>query len=114
MFEYNAFVTRVIDGDTIEVEIDLGFNQQSNGVRLRIRGINAPELDKAGEKAAGQESKMFLAKMIEGKPVKVHTFKTKTGRDVKTFERYVADVFINGLNVAELMLNAGHAVPMKG
>jgi micrococcal nuclease len=114
MFEYTAFVSRVLDGDTLEVEIDLGFNVNVEGVRLRIRGINAPELDKDGEKAAGQESKKFLALLIEGQIVEVKTYKTKTGRDRKTFERYVADVFVDGKSVADTMVDAGHAVIAKG
>lgn len=114
MYEYQAFVTRVLDGDTVEVEIDLGFNVNVDGVRLRIRGINAPELDKAGEKAAGQESKKFLSMLVEGQSVQIKTFKTRTGRDVKTFERYVADVFLDGVSVADTMIAGGHAVQAKG
>lgn len=116
MFEYGAFVTKVIDGDTIEVEADLGFKVHLAGIRLRLRGINAPELEKGtpAERLAGEASKAYLTDLLEGKTVEVETFKTSTGRDRKTFERYVADVTIDGMDVAKLMLNGGHAVPMKG
>ena len=42
MFEYNATVTRVVDGDTIDAIVDLGFSTFKK-VRIRMHGINAPE-----------------------------------------------------------------------
>ena len=42
MFEYNATVTKVVDGDTIDAMVDLGFGTWKK-VRIRMHGINAPE-----------------------------------------------------------------------
>jgi endonuclease YncB( thermonuclease family) len=56
MYEYMAKVTRVIDGDTIEVEIDLGFKIKHTTI-LRLSGINAPEL----RTPEGVAAKRYLA-----------------------------------------------------
>ena len=44
MYEYRAFVTKVYDGDTITVDIDLGFGVQLKKQSIRLSGINAPEV----------------------------------------------------------------------
>ena len=44
LYQYKAFVTKVYDGDTITVEIDLGFKTSVKGEKIRLSRINAPEL----------------------------------------------------------------------
>ena len=48
MYEYKAIVERVVDGDTIDVIIDLGFKTWKK-VRVRMEGINTPPLDRDWE-----------------------------------------------------------------
>ena len=107
MYEYRAEVVRIIDGDTIVVNIDLGLKQWSHDVHLRIRNIDAPEARTRdlAEKEKGLAAKAFLEEKLPiGEQVIVKTYKS-------SFNRYVADVRINltGVDVASMMVEAGHA-----
>lgn len=62
MYEYQATLARVIDGDTVELVVDLGFTVSVN-VEFRLLGINAPEL-KGAAKAAGLASKAHLEGLL--------------------------------------------------
>ena len=66
MFEYNATVTRVVDGDTIDAIVDLGFSTFKK-VRIRMHGINAPESRTRDleEKKKGLAAKARLVEMLE-------------------------------------------------
>jgi len=77
-FEYNAKVNRVVDGDTINVDIDLGFNVILSNQNVRLLGIDAPESrasDKV-EKAFGLLSKSKVEEFIKncGEKVILQTF----------------------------------------
>ena len=114
MYEYKAFIGRVIDGDTVEAEIDLGFTVKVT-VRLRLLGIDAPER-KGATLAAGNASRDFLKDLVEGKltTLKSSVVKTRSGleREAKTFDRYVAELFLPGdpVSANQKMLDAGQAV----
>ena len=43
MYEYNVTVTKVVDGDTVDVDIDLGFGMTYKKQRVRLMGIDTPE-----------------------------------------------------------------------
>jgi len=80
---YAAVVERVIDGDTLEVRIDLGFDTW-RAEKIRLRGIDAPEL----RTDAGKRARAFVEDLLAGvRQVVVRTYKT----DV--YARYVGDVF---------------------
>jgi micrococcal nuclease len=66
MFEYNATVTKVVDGDTIDAMVDLGFGTWKK-VRIRMHGINAPESRTRDleEKKKGLAAKARLIEMLE-------------------------------------------------
>jgi len=110
---YAATVERVIDGDTLAVKIDLGFNTWW-AEKIRLRGIDAPEL-KTG---AGVAAKAFVESELAGVGlVVIKTYKT----DV--YARYVGDVFYDALRedkdeifaegkfLNQELLNAGMAGP---
>lgn len=59
LYEYRADTRRVVDGDTVDVDIDLGFNVWLRNERLRLYGIDTPEL-KGANKAAGLAAKNAL------------------------------------------------------
>jgi len=66
MYEYNAIVDRIVDGDTIDCTIDLGFSTWKK-VRVRMEGMNAPESrtrDKE-EKERGLAAKDRLVEILE-------------------------------------------------
>jgi hypothetical protein len=83
----------VHDGDTVRLELDLGFNQR--GIyALRLRDVFAPELKQPGGIASRSFVEGWLHRYDSGAwPFIVETFRTKTGRDLTTLERYVALVF---------------------
>ena len=72
LYHYNATVSRVVDGDTIDVVLDLGFDITLKG-RIRFQGINAPEsrTRDAEEKVRGLEAKLYVEKWVEGHDDKV-------------------------------------------
>ena len=66
MYEYRVEVTRVVDGDTIDVDIDLGFGVTLTNQRVRLAGIDAPETRTRDlvEKAAGLKTKEFVEQLM--------------------------------------------------
>ena len=67
MFEYRCKIVKVVDGDTVDVDIDLGFGVWLKGERVRLYGIDTPESrtsDKE-EKVYGLAAKEFLKKMCD-------------------------------------------------
>ena len=61
MYEYNCIIKRVVDGDTVDVDIDLGFGIWVHNQRIRLSGIDAPETRTRNleEKALGFKTKEF-------------------------------------------------------
>ena len=113
MYEYKCKVKRVVDGDTMDVVLDLGFNIL-HACRVRLAGIDTPEsrtrdLD---EKARGNLSKAYLKETIKGKKI---VLKTKIKDAKGKFGRVIAEVwaeFEEGSlrNVNELMVKEAYAV----
>ena len=92
MYEYKAKVLRVVDGDTVDLEVDKGFNTFMRD-RFRLFGIDAPEtygVKKTSEEyAAGQKAKNWLKEKIENRSVIVKTHKDKRGK----YGRWLAEIF---------------------
>lgn len=92
MFEYNAIVTRVIDGDTLEVDIDLGFKTILQKEKLRLLDIDTPELRSKNllEREHAQEAKTYVENLLpRGTAIRVRTEKDKKGK----YGRYLAWVY---------------------
>ena len=66
MYEYNCEVTKIVDGDTLDVDIDLGFSVRLTKQRIRMLGIDTPESRTRNkeEKVRGLLSKKFLSQLI--------------------------------------------------
>jgi micrococcal nuclease len=111
MFEYYVKkVENVVDGDTIDVVIDLGFDIMFAS-RVRLAGIDTPESrtkDKA-EKALGLESKEYLKKHL--KDAKSVVIKTEKINSSEKFGRILGWIYINGDTVSlnDMMINDGYA-----
>ena len=107
---------KVIDGDTVDVDIDLGFGIWQKNERVRIMGIDTPESrtrDKI-EKKFGLAAKAKL-KTILGKDTVLKTTINKKGVDMKgKFGRVLGDFLHNEKSVAKIMCATGHAVPYFG
>lgn len=105
-YRYRATALGVHDGDTFTARVDVGF-RTSVELELRVADLYAPELaEPLGQEARGALQHMLAA----GAPLIVETRKAKrTGRDLRSFERYVADVWTwTGVNVREAMTAAGY------
>ena len=119
MYEYRCKVIKVIDGDTVDVDIDLGFDIIIKDERVRIMGIDTPESrtrDKV-EKKFGLASKARLKELIGGKsgPI-LKTQINRKGEDMRgKFGRILGDfVTDDGRLVTEILVEEGHAVAYFG
>ena len=105
MYTYSAYVTKVYDGDTVTVDIDLGFGVHLKKQRLRLLGINAPEV-RGDSRTQGLASRDFLRKKILKKNIVVKTHKDKKGK----YGRLLAEIFLDKENINQLLLSEGHAI----
>jgi micrococcal nuclease len=111
MFEYYVKkVTKVVDGDTIDVDIDLGFDISFSS-RVRLAGIDTPEsrTKDLKEKTLGLESKDYLSKHL--KDAKSVVIKTEKMNSTEKFGRILGWIYINGDTVSlnDMMINDGYA-----
>lgn len=122
MYEYRAYVNRVVDGDTVDVDIDLGFGVMLKDERVRIMGIDTPESrtsDKV-EKIFGLASKERLKELL-GKETILKTQINKDGEDMKgKFGRILGDFNVYDATTdswrkcADVLIGEGHAVAYLG
>jgi len=111
VYEYSCQVKRVVDGDTVDVVIDLGFDI-AYASRVRLYGIDTPESrtrDK-DEKARGLISKDFLKSWLDKGSVVIRTRKDKKGK----FGRILGEMIVDDININELMIEEHHAVKYHG
>jgi micrococcal nuclease len=111
MYEYYVRkVENVVDGDTIDVLIDLGFDILFQS-RVRLAGIDTPESRTRDlkEKALGLESKEYLKKQL--KDAKSVIIKTEKMNSTEKFGRILGWLYINGdtVSVNDHMINDGYA-----
>lgn len=98
-----AVVLKIIDGDTVDLMVNLGFNTWSKS-RIRLYGINAPEI-KGEEKPLGLKSKEFLSTLIKvGDTINITT------HGIDKYGRCLATLFIGKLNINDYMIEKGYAV----
>ena len=118
MYEYKANLVKVVDGDTVDVDIDLGFGVWLKDERVRIMGIDTPESrtsDKV-EKLFGLAAKNRVIELL-GENVVLKTFAAKDGEDMKgKFGRILGDFYVGKDKklLTEIMIDEGHAVPYHG
>lgn len=105
---YKAKIINVVDGDTVDAIIDVGFKMTTTQ-RLRLAGIDTAELTSKDpvERASAQEAKLFLIQELLNKDVLIKTEKADA------FGRYLATIVLNETNINELMLVKNLAVPYK-
>ena len=117
MWEYRAKVKRVIDGDTVDVDVDLGFGIWQNNERVRIMGIDTPESRTRNkiEKKFGLAAKGRLKSLL-GKTTVLQTTINKKGVDMKgKFGRILGDFMTeDGSICAKILCEEGHAVAYFG
>lgn len=106
MYQYNATLVRVIDGDTVVLDVDLGFHTTRRET-FRLHGINAPEMHTSEGKAAKAAAEQWL--LTQG-PVYIETFKDAQEK----YGRFLARVILrdnSGRSLNQWMIDAKHAVP---
>ena len=108
MYEYRAFVRKVYDGDTVTVDIDLGFDVVLKGQKIRLVRINTPEV-RGKERPEGLKSRDALRNKIGNKWIKIKTQKDKKGK----FGRWLGEIWINDVCVNDWLLQEGLAVEYK-
>ena len=110
MYEYRCKVIKIIDGDTVDVDIDLGFGVWLRNERIRLYGIDTPESrtrDKA-EKVLGLAAKERLKELCTGKFKVKSLGKGKYGRILGI--PYTED----GKDICKILIDEGHAVIYEG
>ena len=119
--EYDITVVKVVDGDTVDVDIDLGFGICLKDERVRIMGIDTPESRTSDrvEKLFGKAAKNRLYELLsEG--AKLITTEDKHGEDMKgKFGRILGDFYVERYEgqrekVTDVMIEEGHCVAYFG
>jgi micrococcal nuclease len=105
---YEAVILSVVDGDTYDAIVDLGFNI-SLKIRIRLHGVNCPELKSNDPdiKANGISAKVFVEKILKN-PVKISVHR------MDPYGRWESDVLFGGMDLATLLLDAKKAVKVPG
>ena len=117
MYEYKCKIVKIVDGDTVDVDLDLGFGVWLKDERVRIMGIDTPEsrtTDKI-EKVFGLAAKDRLNSLLGGEAILLSQV-TKGGENMKgKFGRILGNFkTIDGKNVADVLMEEGHAVAYHG
>lgn len=105
-FVYSAQITRIIDADTFEVEVDLGFRVVAE-LPLRLAHVDAPER----YTVEGKFATSFVESILGELPC---TVVVRTFKPTDKYGRYLADVFVGDVNLAAALINNGHGVPYEG
>jgi len=119
MYQYNCKIVRVVDGDTLDVDIDLGFDIFLQKKRIRLQGLDTPEkrskdsLEKVFGNLASEKVKEYLRRDIS---YKLTTYKDKVGK----FGRILGDIEIYDENLdiyaglVETLIKYRYGVSYKG
>ena len=102
MYEYKAKIIDVYDGDTVTVDIDLGLGIWMRKQKIRLAGINAPEVS-GEERSLGLKTRDWLRIRLKDQDVVIQTIKDRKGK----FGRWLGVLFIDGKSINEEMLELG-------
>jgi micrococcal nuclease len=113
MYEYRCAVLRVVDGDTVDVDIDLGFGVWLRNERVRVMGIDTPESRTSDdvEKIFGLAAKKRLGEIL-GETAILRT--QKPGKSDEKFGRILGDFVLGDKTAGVILIEEGHAVPYFG
>ncbi len=103
-YVFRAVIKRVVDGDTIDADIDLGLHCHRLE-RLRLLGVNCPEMH-GDTKAAGEMAKEFVIAWLDGADIVLQTYKSDS------FGRFLANVWrtSDGASLNDDLISSGNAV----
>lgn len=107
-YHYSATVLRVVDGDTVDVRLDLGLDTYRNE-RLRLYGIDAPESHTATRVEGDAATAHLVGLLLREGAIVVRTHKDQTDK----YGRYMATIYAeDGTNINQQMVADGHAVDL--
>ena len=111
MFEYNAEVLRVVDGDTLDARIDLGFDVHVKK-RIRLHGIDTWEsrTRDAEEKKKGLAAKARLVELLQSDEGKFKLMSYGVGK----FGRVLGEIEVSAGNVCDILIKEGHSYSYFG
>lgn len=110
LYFYRCWVKRVVDADTIDVELDYGWGEKNADVRLRLYRIDAFEI-RGTERPKGLAAKAFVEALLPpGDEIIIRSHKDERGK----FGRPLADVYLpDGRCLNDLLVTEGHAIYRK-
>lgn len=115
LYRYKANLNSIYDGDSVRLDIDLGFGSWLINQRIRLYGIDAPEI-RGEERDAGLEAKAFLWQELIDQELVIESYKDRSDK----YGRWLATIYVEAsdqddniiwVNVNELMVSSGHATP---
>ena len=117
MYEYKVNILKVVDGDTVDVDIDLGFGCWLRNERVRIVGIDCPESRTSDriEKVFGEAAKQRVTSLLSSEATLISQI-SKMGENMKgKFGRILGDFkTINDQIISTTLMEEGHAVAYSG
>lgn len=107
MYEYRCILEKIVDGDTIDVTIDLGFHIFIHNERIRLYGINTPELRSKfpDERQKARDAMSRLTELLP-KEFVIRTILDKRGK----YGRVLGTLIVENVNINEQLVTEGHAV----
>lgn len=113
LYYYKGVVTGVYDGDTVTISFDLGMKIKREGMKVRLYGIDSPEL-RGKTLIEARKSRDFLRAKVLGKSVIVQTIRDKKGK----YGRYLANIWLerpddSWSSVNDMMVSEGYAITYR-
>jgi micrococcal nuclease len=111
MYIYNAKCLRVVDGDTIDAQIDLGFDTHKT-IRIRLVGINAPESRTRDleEKERGLAAKARVKQLLKENKNEFILHSQGVGK----YGRCLGEIYLGDSNLNDQLIQEGHATSYDG
>jgi micrococcal nuclease len=111
IYEYKAKLNRVVDGDTVHFDVDLGFGVQVT-LDFRLAGINTPEVV-GSQRVAGLAAKAEVTRLLGLGTIRIISMKTEK------YGRWLATIFVKQadgkeIEVNQALIDGGFAVPYNG